>query len=117
MHERVAQSRLSCKEGDQVGTCDLHCCHVLYFDDRDHNGSRLCIGFLYREYDVGGPFEYMAVMSVNKDAMYLVPTLLFPISQWLTDGLLVSSVSNPVPQASNAVDHHFSCIVVMSFIL
>ena len=69
-----------------------------------------------REYDIGGPYEYLDVFNHSRDAIYLVPTLLFPINQWLIDGLLVSSASNLVAQASN-LDHHFSCIVVMLFIL
>ena len=55
----------------------------------------------YRGYDVDGPFEYTSVVNSNEDAIHLVTELLFPISQWLVDGLLVSSASNPVPQVSN----------------
>ena len=70
-----------------------------------------------REYGVAGPFEYLHVFDLSRDAMSLVPALTFPINQWLVDGLLVSFASTPVAQVSNVVDHHFSCIAVMLFIL
>ena len=51
-----------------------------------------------REYDVAGPFEYLVVLGLSKDVLHLVPALLFPINQWLTDGLLVSSAPG-LPQS------------------
>ena len=70
-----------------------------------------------REYEYAGPLEYLDVIVENRDTIYLVPAFALPISQWLVDGLLVSSASTPVAQVSNVVDHNFSCIVVMLFIL
>jgi hypothetical protein len=61
-----------------------------------------------------GPMRYQA-FDLNREAVIDVADLMFPLSQWIADGLLVSSASNSVAQVPNVV-HHFSCIVVTLFI-
>lgn len=40
-----------------------------------------------------GPFGYKSL--VYSEAITIVPNVMFPLNQWLADGLLVSYVSNP----------------------
>jgi hypothetical protein len=61
-----------------------------------------------------GPLGY-ADFGAVKTGVIDVVHLMFPLSQWLTDGLLVSSASDSVAQVPN-VGHYSSCIAVILFI-
>lgn len=62
-----------------------------------------------------GPIGYDAThSSLTPFAIYIV---MFPLNQWLSDGLLVSSVKlQPFAHLTHAI-HTSSCIVAMSSIL
>jgi hypothetical protein len=62
-----------------------------------------------------GPMGYELFIVLNRGAVIDVSQLMFPLSQWLADGLLVSTASDSVTQVPN-VGHHFSCIAVTLFI-
>ena len=47
---------------------------------------------------------------------YVLSSLMFPLNQWLADGLLVNHVSNPTSALSNLY-HTSSCIVAMLYML
>ena len=78
---------------------------IAYIDNREFSG----VGFY-----PSGPIEYLTFAQPGA-VLSIISFLWFPINQWLADGLLVGSASNPVAQVSD-VDRPFSCIVVMSFI-
>ena len=59
-----------------------------------------------------GPIGYQELLSSNVDNV--VPNIMFLLNSWLADGLLVSSISNPVSQVSNAALSS-SCIVAILF--
>jgi hypothetical protein len=62
-----------------------------------------------------GPTGYQNFANLNEGFVIKVVRLMFPLNQWLADGLLVSSASDSVAQVPN-VGHYFSCIVVTLFI-
>ena len=47
---------------------------------------------------LGGPFLYQFYISGKM--ISVVPNVIFPLNQWLADGLLVSSTSSSVAQVS-----------------
>jgi hypothetical protein len=53
-----------------------------------------------------GPIGYQSFASLNKGAVVYVDRLIFPLAQWLTDGLLVSSASDSVAQVFNELLGH-----------
>lgn len=59
-----------------------------------------------------GPLVYQ--LSISTQAISIVPNVMFPLNQWLADGLLVSSALNSVAQVSE-VDYSSSCIVATLF--
>jgi hypothetical protein len=84
----------------------------------------ICIIYLPTEYidnreypAVGGnppgPLGYQATLS--NDAAATVYDVMFPLNQWLADGLLVGPIWNQVASVFN-VGCSFSCIVAMSSI-
>ena len=77
---------------------------TMYIDDREFPGSY--------EYPPG-PIGYLDILSSGPTI--IVFNIMFPLNQWLADGLLVRPISNSVALAFN-VGHSPSCIVVMSFI-
>jgi hypothetical protein len=62
-----------------------------------------------------GPIGYYPFIVTNGGALMDVSYLMFPLNQWLADGLLVSPASDSVAQVPN-VGHSFSCIAVTLFI-
>ena len=60
-----------------------------------------------------GPMGYDYLLSFK--ATITVFNVMFPLNQWLTDGLLVSPSLNSVASVYNT-DRSSSCIAVMSFI-
>ena len=61
----------------------------------------------------GGPLLYQLYVSAK--AISLVPNVMFPLNQWLADGLLVSSMLSTVAQVSE--DWASSSTVATSFML
>ena len=59
-----------------------------------------------------GPIGYKGSFDISKAVTDRISIPLFPLNQWLLDGLLVSSVSNSVTYACN-VGHPSSCIGAM----
>ena len=65
---------------------------ILYINDREFPGND--------EYPPG-PIGYNSVLATN--AATIVYYVIFPLNQWLADGLLVGRISNPVTQVFNVV--------------
>ena len=85
---------------------DLNNKSIGYINDRNFPGND--------EYPLG-PFGYEDFLSNPKVATSTVYVCMFPLNQWLADGLLVCSISNSVTLVFNG-GRSTSCIVAMSFI-
>lgn len=76
-----------------------------YVNDREYPGN---------DESPAGPIGYSYVL--DRKAETFVFDAMFPLNQWLADGLLVGLVSNPVAEMIK-IRSLLSCIVAMSFIL
>ena len=59
-----------------------------------------------------GPMGYKA--HIYREAISVIPSIMFPLNQWLADGLLVSSASELVPQMSDLDCPPSSTVVIAS---
>ena len=85
---------------------DLYTTPVEYIDGRNFPGAnKLLLGLT----------GYRGTLNFTT-ALIAIYNATFPLGQWLTDGLLVSSITNPVAPMPDVV-HFISYIVVVSFIL
>lgn len=84
---------------------DLHDKSVSYTDNRNFPGND--------DYP-SGPLGYELLLGDPKLATFTVFACMFPLNQWLADGLLVGPISNSVALVFNVGSS--SCTVVMSFI-
>ena len=65
---------------------------------------------------VSGPLGFTRFASQLRQPIGYLGYLIFPLNQWLADGLLVSSTLNSAVQAHNSC-YSCSCTVALSFIL
>ena len=78
--------------------------YICYIDNREFPGND--------EYPPGPVgYDYFLNAKVTTTIFYVM----FPVNQWLADGLLVSLISNSAAQVFNA-GRSSSCIVAMLFI-
>jgi hypothetical protein len=84
---------------------NFHILSISYIDYRAFAGD-------VEESPIPGPWGYQGLIYF--DAISIVPGVLFFLNNWLADGLLVRTIPDRVPRASNA-GRSTSFIVVISF--